>query len=209
MNTHSTNGVEQLNGAEAWPVAHNCGGLPAPLIVADVETSHLDPARGSVLSLGAVRWDGTEFYDTCAPWAGAAIDPAAMAVNGFDPVEVHRGVQSEAGLVVGFLEWVNGPFVLCGMNPGGFDVKWLVAALARAGLSSRWLGHRSVDMHSLAVACALRRGIEVPDRGFSTDRIYAMLGMPPEPKPHNALTGARMEAAALKRMLEWTEEEEA
>lgn len=172
--------------------------LPFPVI--DLETTGLDPKRHSIISIGAV-WPGVktvDFYVECAPWKGAAIDPAALDVNGERKDELLARPISEQQAVVGFLHWLNGPVALAGMNPASLDCVMLKAAIARLG---GWICHRSLDLHSLAVAYAVRRGIAVPPRGFATDQIYKLIGMEPEPRPHHALVGALTEAQAFALLM--------
>lgn len=58
----------------------------------------------------------------------------------------------------------------------------------------KWpFGHRSVDLHSVAFA---KLG-----KSLSLDGILQAVGLQPEPKPHNALTGARLERDAFKLLL--------
>ena len=77
--------------------------------------------------------------------------------------------------------------------------------MERYGL--RWeFGYRTVDLHSLGFAHYIKRGRIPPikDRrtAISLDKILGYVGMPEEPKPHNALTGAKMEAEAFSRLIE-------
>jgi DNA polymerase III epsilon subunit-like protein len=172
--------------------------LPFPVI--DLETTGLDPQRHSIISIGAV-WPGVksnDFYVECAPWKGAAIDPAALEVNGEREKELLARPVSEQQAVVAFLGWLNGPVAVAGMNPASMDCVMLKAAIARLG---GWICHRSLDLHSLAVAYAFRRGLPVPPRGFATDQIYQLIGMEPEARPHHALVGALMEAEAFALLL--------
>jgi hypothetical protein len=54
-------------------------------------------------------------------------------------------------------------------------------------------------MHALAAGVMIAGGLNIA--GCYTDAIYKMLGMAEEPKPHSALTGARMEAEALRALV--------
>lgn len=178
---------------EPWP-------LPFPVV--DLELTGLDPERHGILSIGA-WWErsghyGKHFYVECRPWRGAAYDPAAMVVNGQDRRQVETRETSEEEAVLRFLSWMGGPAAIGGMNPAACDVPFLRAAIGRL---QRWLCHRTVDMHALAVGHAAREGLAVPARGFATDEIYELLGMAAEPRPHHALTGAKAEAIAIGKLL--------
>jgi hypothetical protein len=60
--------------------------------------------------------------------------------------------------------------------------------------------HRTLDLHTLALACSLAGRLAMPARGWTADGIFEACGLGPEPKPHTALTGARMTASALRVM---------
>lgn len=70
-------------------------------------------------------------------------------------------------------------------------------------------GRRTVDLHAVAYCRWLldpQMRLRVPlknDRTspLSLDAILSCLGLPPEPKPHNALTGARCAAEAFRRLM--------
>ena len=171
--------------------------FPSSLVVVDVETTGLDPLLCSLLSIGAVvPATGDEFYAECRVWAGARIERRALEVNGCTHERcVDPALPSPAEIVRQFITWCHtrGLGVLAGMNPR-FDREFLAAMAPDARLP---FSHRTVDLHTLAYAMAARRGLLVPASGFHTDAIYALLDLPPEPQPHNALTGARREAEAL------------
>lgn len=65
---------------------------------------------------------------------------------------------------------------------------------------------RLIDMHSLAFAALLRTGLPLPvdadgRSSLASDRIMELVGIPPEPKPHIAINGARWEAEAFGRLI--------
>lgn len=182
--------------------------LPLILVV-DIETTDLSPLMGSIIEIGA-HWltgprEGQEFEAKCRTWVGAQIDATAMEINGADWLG-DPTVASESEALEDFLIWVGDDFpILAGMNPR-FDLDFLRAAFAR-----RWSGyeqkprlgfpHRTLDMHSLAIAWAMAADHEIPAGGLHTDHILSMLGLPEEPKPHRALRGARCEAEAFRVLL--------
>lgn len=173
------------------------------LIVIDVETTGLDPARHGIVEIGAVRMaDGAEFHRSCHVSPIVEVDPDALRVNGCTPERCRdRNLPSEMQAVRDLIGWVGpGPAILAGMNPR-YDLEMLRAVAAR-GVDARLpFSHRTLDMHTLAVRFAIGAGRAVPPSGFKTDAIYELLGLPPEPRPHLALTGARMEAEALILLL--------
>lgn len=185
--------------------------LPA-ILVTDVETTSLNPLLGGLVGIGA-EWltgprAGQEFEIRCRPRFTAEIEPKAIEVNGCDWLQ-DMTVAPEGEAVDSFLDWVGeGPVLMAGNNPR-FDWEYL-----RAGHDRSWFSvsmpslkpdfpfpHRQVDMHSLAIAHAIRHGLEFTSKGIYTDAILEMLGLPPEPKPHLAIAGARATAAALRILL--------
>ncbi len=187
--------------------------LPAvpQILVVDVETTGTQAHLHGIVEIGAV-WlsgpcEGSEFMVRCLPRAGARINPEAIAINGCDWLE-SRDVFSEADAIDCFLDWVKveTPVVLAGMNPY-FDLQFLRAAFDYSWEQQPHLKpkfpfpHRTLDLHSLAVSYALARGVQIPEKGFYTDAILELLGLPPEPKPHRAIQGARAEAEALRILL--------
>jgi DNA polymerase III epsilon subunit-like protein len=180
------------------------------ILVVEAETTGPSAHLHGLVEIGAV-WlsgprEGEEFQVQCFPRPEALIDVEAIAINGCDWLE-SSDVLSEADAVQSFLDWVNAPTVLmAGMNPY-FDRLFLLKAFDHA-----WHGreaskpkfpfpHRTLDMHSLAISYAIAQGYKIPDKGLYTDTILEMLGLPPEPKPHRAINGARAEAEALRILL--------
>lgn len=168
------------------------------MIVLDVETSGTNPEVHSLISIGAVDWNSdAEFYIFGRVWDGAMVDAGALAVNGFKFDEIdgpncpaNKLFPSE--MICAFWGWVRslypeGPVVAAGHNVAGFDLRFLQPM-------DCW-SHRSVDLHSIAFG--------VTGRSLKADDIYRALGMPEEPKPHNALTGAKWEKEALKKLVQF------
>lgn len=186
------------------------------LIVIDIETSGLDVDACGILEIGAVPLDPArsgESYrcDVRLEW-WMSWEAGAAAVHGIpkDEAACHPRL-SEAMAMDQLLDWIDdtaigdihGRAIIAGMNPQ-FDLAFLRAAAARADMADRFRGliaHRTLDMHSLAVAKMLSYGAD-PD-SLNTDAIYEMLGQPIEAKPHRALEGARREAAAILELLDF------
>jgi DNA polymerase III epsilon subunit-like protein len=178
------------------------------MIVVDVEMSGVDVVRHAIVSVGAVDFEQPErrFYRECRIWDGAEIDPAGLAVNGFTLEQVIDPAKlTDEQLVREFVSWLHesSDRTLGGQNTAG-DRDFLQAAANRCGLKYRF-GYRVVDLHSVAWAHLRTHGIPVPLKDgrtdLSADVIYPLVGMPTEPKPHHALTGALMEAEALSRLV--------
>lgn len=166
------------------------------MIIVDIETSGVNPDIHGVLSIGAVHFEsGNEFYTECRPWdRNFLIEDTALAVNGFTREKIGsiRRTDSEGySRLLNFAEEHN-DYLLGGHNIGSFDALFLRDISVNAGLNWKF-GHRFVDLHSLAYA---RFG-----QSLKMDEILVKLGLPSEPKPHNALTGAKCEAEAFRILL--------
>jgi DNA polymerase III epsilon subunit-like protein len=181
------------------------------MIVVDIETTGLNPGRNSLISIGAVDFYNPDnlFYGECRIPLGAEISEKALEINGFSKKQLHNRRNPTVGeLVRNFSNWAKkstNSLTLAGENVGRFDHKWLEHD-ARAGGIDFIFGYRTVDLHSLTVMDHYRRGIDLPLKqdgtsALSLDKTLTYVGLPGEPKPHNALTGAKYEAEAFSRLL--------
>lgn len=177
------------------------------MIVLDVESSGLTPDRHSILSLGALDLDNPEnqFYEECRAWDGAHVDDEALAINGFSrEAAADGGRKSEAELIQSFIEWSHTceDRTLAAQNPS-FDLEFVQAAAKRAGIESPF-GKRTIDVHTLTWLHMTLHGTVPPvSKSHSAINLDAALnycGIPSEPKPHNALTGARCHAEVISRI---------
>lgn len=179
------------------------------MIAVDVEATGLDADKASIVSIGAIDLNEptNQFYEECRIWEGAHITDEALAVTGFSREELGEGSgkQSEAGLVKSFIAWAtdrpdNLTFV--GQNPR-FDAAFVEAASKRAGVEFPF-PHRTIDTHSLCWLHMVNRGLTPPAANrrsaINLDFILEYAGVPPEPKPHNALTGASCHAEVFSRI---------
>jgi DNA polymerase III epsilon subunit-like protein len=181
------------------------------MLVVDVESTGLDPQRHALVSVGAIDFlhPDDHFYRECRVWEGAAIDREALRINGFSDAQLRDSRKpSLAQTLDAFIQWFsrhpNRTFA--GLNPA-FDRALLIASAQRAGIEWR-PGHRMVDLHSLCYAHQLGRGV-IPSEPhdlmtLTTNEIFRYVGLPPEPRPHHALTGAKMEAEAFSRLISGT-----
>lgn len=187
--------------------------MPANFVVVDCETSGLSSERHALLSIGAVTASGREFYRECLFDERRELDAAAMAVNGINLGLVNADDEFPDEAVLHLCEWLimepiddaadlGRRWIMGGKNPQ-FDYGFLLAAAEtaeRQELLREKLSRRCVDLHSLAYDWAIRHGIDFTARDFSTEAIYGLLGFQPEPKPHNALAGARLEMEIFRRL---------
>lgn len=180
------------------------------MIAVDVETSGVSPEKNSILSIGALDITNPErrFYGECRIWEGASLSDESLAVNGISREEAtDSSKKTEAVLVREFLEWSqhSANRTISGQNPS-FDRDFLQAAARRAKLS--WdFAHRTIDTHTLAYMHIVKaRKAEPIDEqhrrsSLDLDAILNYCGIPDEPMPHNALTGALSHAEVISRLL--------
>ena len=178
------------------------------MIVLDVECSGLEARDYSILSLGALDLDDptNQFYDECRVWEGAKIDDSALAINGFTQEEAQDPTKkSEADLIKAFVAWATDrpkDRTLAAQNVS-FDFEFVRSACKRAHIDFPF-AKRTVDVHSLAWLHMSERGMTPPVGShhslLSMSFILRYCGLPEEPHPHNALTGALLHAEVIARM---------
>lgn len=178
------------------------------MIVVDVETTGLNPDRNSIVSIGALDFSNppNQFYGECRAFDGAEITEEALMVNGFSREEVtDRNKQSLEDLMKKFAAWLGGvgDKTIAGENPF-FDRDFLKASAKRCSINLG-IGSRIVDLHSLSYSFHLKKGFAIPSKdgksNLGLDKTLVFVGLPEEPKPHNALVGAKMEAEAFSRLI--------
>jgi DNA polymerase III epsilon subunit-like protein len=179
------------------------------MVILDIETTGLDPETHGLLSIGAIDFTRPRdtFYGECRIRRGEKVSQSALEVNGFTADEVKDPEkQSTEELIKSFELWMNrrNVKVIGGLHIASFDVPFLVTKAKQVKASLK-LHKRSIDLHSLAYAKMLQLGRIVPlTDGWSVmdvDFIYPFCGLPREPKPKNALNGAKWEAECLARLI--------
>lgn len=165
------------------------------MITVDCETGGLNPKENPILSIGAVEYenDDNQFYIKINPIPGLFCTVKAMQVNGiilktWNGTDLHTAMSK-------FNEWIQkiDDKTLAGHNPS-FDRDFCNVNFNRIGLGNVF-NHRTVDLHSLAYA-------KFRTNKLYSDKIYSLLGMEQEPKPHNALNGAIWETKAFRKLME-------
>ncbi|MGD0729553.1 MAG: 3'-5' exoribonuclease [Candidatus Micrarchaeaceae archaeon] len=178
------------------------------MIVLDIETTGEIPWEHSILSIGAIEFSNpsNQFYNECRIREGAKIDPEALNINGFSRKEIeNQDKKSLKDALTEFIEWTEkiDDTTIAGLNHY-MDVYFLEFSLNFYGMKSPFK-YRLVDLHTIAYVNHLNRGLELPleSRGsaLKSNIIYKYCGMPVEEFPHNALTGAKMEAEAFSRFI--------
>lgn len=180
------------------------------MLVLDIEASGLHAEKNSIVSLGALDLENptNQFYAECRMWDGAEYKEEALEVNGFTLDEItDPSKMTEGELIRNFIGWAqdvrNRTF--CGQNVS-MDRDWAKAAAHRAHLD--WsFAHRTIDTHSLCWMHMIKAGLAPPvdeehhRSSLNLDAILNYCGIPDEPEPHNALTGAKSHAEVASRLL--------
>lgn len=179
------------------------------MIVVDVETTGVDFKKHSIVSIGAVDFSNplNNFYQENKIWFGAEVDPIALQINGFTEEQItDLSKKTLKENITDFIEWSKfiEDITLAGENVARFDAMFLKDSADRYGIEFSF-GIRSVDLHALSYVNHLEKGIEIPlnknRTNISSDTTFTYVGLPEEPKPHNALIGAKMEAEAFSRLI--------
>jgi DNA polymerase III epsilon subunit-like protein len=181
------------------------------MLVVDVEASGVDYEKDSIVSVGALDLSNPtrQLYLECRIWDGAHIEDGAMAVNGFTVEQITDPAKdSEADLVHKFIAFAGdvADRTLAGQNVS-FDRDYLKAAAKRAGHTDWPFAHRTIDTHTLCYMHMIKRGVTPPfdtekhRSSLNLDQVLLYCGIPEEPKPHNALTGAKSHAEVISRLL--------
>ncbi len=186
------------------------GEYNATMIVIDIESSGTEAKVHSILSLGAIDFDNLtdQFYEECRAWEGAHIMDDALEVNGFSREEAtDPAKKTEAELITAFLAWCKDfpDRTFAGQNVS-FDRDFVKEACHRAGLDNSF-AHRTIDTHTLCWMHMVRHGAKPPidpkkhHSSLNLDAVLNYTGIPNEPEPHNALTGAMSHAEVISRLL--------
>ncbi len=180
------------------------------MLVIDIEASGLHPQKHSIVSIGAIDFSRPErqFYGECRIWDGAHIMEDALVVNGFTEAEITDPTKmTEAELVTQFMEWTQevADRTLTGQNVS-FDRVLLNAAVERAGLMFD-LPYRTLDTHTMCYMHMINARVTPPfdeqhrRTALNLNAVLNYCGIPNEPDPHNALTGAKCHAEVASRLL--------
>ena len=127
-------------------------------------------------------------------------------VNGFTKEEAtDPSKKSEEEIVEAFIAWAKPlrDWTFAGQNPS-FDRDFVQAACLRSHIDFPF-AHRTLDTHSLAYMHMVQRGKSIPvanhRSALDLDAVLNYVGIPAEPTPHNALTGAFSHAEVISRIL--------
>ncbi len=179
------------------------------MILIDVEASGTEHHKHSIVSLGALDFSNpsNRMYEECRVWDGAHIMDEALQVNGFTKEQItDPKKQSESDLVHRFLHWSEGveERTFAGQNVS-FDRDFVKSAAERAGHTVWPFAYRTIDTHTLCYMHMIERGMQPPVRhnrsALDLDAVLNYCGIPEEPQPHNALTGALCHGEVVSRLL--------
>lgn len=178
------------------------------MIVIDVEATGVVYHKHSIISIGAIDFENPDrqFYEECRIWDGAEINDQSLAITGFSREEVTDPQRKTEGEIVrAFLAWTTETHnrTLAGQNVS-FDRDYIKAAAEREGLDYD-LAHRTIDTHTLAYMHHVKRDLPIPIEknrtGLNLEYVARYCGIPEEPEPHNAFTGAMVHAEVIARLL--------
>ena len=180
------------------------------MIILDIEATGTNAAKHSILSIGAIDFDRPDrrFYGECQMWEGAHIMEGALAVNGFSEAAARdQSKMTEAELITQFMEWTQecADRTLLGQNVS-FDRAYVIHACERAHIQCD-LPYRTLDTHTMCFMHMVKAGL-VPEidlqhrhTNLNLNAVLLYCGVPSEPNPHNALTGARCHGEVASRLL--------
>ncbi len=181
------------------------------MLIIDVEASGTEAHKHSIVSLGALDFSNptNRFYEECRVWDGAHIMDGALEVNGFSKEQITDVRKlTEGDLIHRFLKWSESlaDKTLTGQNVS-FDRDFVKYACERAGHTEWPFAYRTVDTHTLCWMHMVNRGQQPPidprhkRSALNLDAVLNYCGIPEEPSPHNALTGALSHAEVTSRLL--------
>lgn len=185
------------------------------VVIFDAETTGLDARRNSMVSLGAVDPDRPDepFYEECRVFEGAEISPDALKVNGFTVDDItNPSKQTLKDLYIKFEDYVksHGAEMLSGFNISRFDLKFLANTAKKYDLPWKLptkyfdlkndfedMVYNNPDFSTLKVQIdtlfPTKNGNSDPEKinYISLNRALKYFGIEDEPRPHNALGGAK------------------
>jgi DNA polymerase III epsilon subunit-like protein len=167
------------------------------MIILDIETTGTDPQKHQMVSLGAVDFEtGETFYGECRIYKSDFVEQDALDWNGFTLEQITDPTkQTPLELYLKFVKWADGKSsMLAGQHVGSFDVQFLKEIHKRLRKSFDFpFRFQFVDLHSVFYAKY--------KKSYSMKNICELVGVAPEPIPHNALSGAKAEYECFKILL--------
>lgn len=180
--------------------------MKSRLLCVDVETGGLDAGKHALLSVACVdSLDGEAFTALIRPHPDWIVEPAALAVNGFDLEWLQKAGRPEQDVMGELCLWLGArrDAVLSGCNVG-FDRDFITAGFRRHGVP--WpMSHRLLDVRGVAwlawEAGALDLAIgKTGQPRLDLDSIAKACGYSRTKKTHDALEDALMTLACFERL---------
>lgn len=201
-----------INGRDEGAECYDCE--MSKLLVVDTETGGVDPLSHSLLSLGAVVWNGGTLgaqFEVLVAEEPLLVTDRALEINNIIP-DQHAQVGLAPVLAVQlFLSFLtehfndelgqNKKIVLCGHNVG-FDVGFLKRLFIITGLDyGAYFSHRCLDTSSVTRTLALASWL--PASAESSDEAFRLFGVQPTISArHTALGDALATAKLLSRIVD-------
>lgn len=169
-----------------------------PLAITDVETTGRDRDAHEIIDIGLVLAD-QRTLELVAEW-GVRILPTrlhlaesdALALNGYAPERWHDAVPLADAMASYASKTAGAVFASYNVT---FDWKFIEAAFKETGAAN------GMDYHRFCImSAAWDRLRDAGGRSVKLDALSLHLGIPEEPKPHHALTGARQAYAAYRKL---------
>lgn len=186
------------------------------MIIVDIETTGLDNQKHAIADIGSICLIedfikkafviGSEISLELRIPNDAEIDSKALEINGYtieqlrNPSRIYPEKAIEEFIT--FTKQVRDR-TIAGENPR-FDLDFLRAPAKKHGVKFPF-GYRTIDLHTLAYCHHLRNSMPIPivnnRTALNLDEILSCVGLPPEPKPHRGLQGAKLEAESFSRII--------
>ena len=170
-----------------------------PLAFTDFETTGQDPFVHEIIEIGLVlvnQQSGQileEWNQRIRPLHPETMQPGAQQRNGYDEavwqdaISLEEGIRLYLAKTAGAIFWAfNAPF----------DMGFLRAALQQTGLVHT-MDYHYFDVMPMAYPMMKKLGREK----FSLSHVAETLGLPKEPMPHRAVTGAKMAVKVWQRLM--------
>lgn len=178
------------------------------MVSIDCEMTGIDVALCSIISIGVVDLNDPtrRLYLEMHPFPGALLQEEGLAVCGYTEESLAKiEMTQKEGLEIlkKFLD-ESAERTVVGQNIAN-DILFLNRAFEREGIDCK-IPYRAFDLHSAVCAKLLLQKLPIPmeerKSSLNLDALLNMSGIPEEPRPHNALTGALSHAEVYFRLIE-------
>lgn len=168
-----------------------------PIIVTDLETSGIDPREHDIIEIGAFKVNQDlevldQFERQVVMQYPVKAQPKALEVNGY--LDRLDDWKTAVTITEAMMDYAAFSFegVLAAWNIT-FEYSFLTEAFRKTGVT------HSMDYHRIDVPSICWSNIRQFKR-LGQDPIAEALGLPPEPQPHKAMTGAQYALDILRQV---------